>query len=72
MNSSHVSLSNRLVLHQFLAIFIAICAFNTNAQQTKSEKNELARMQAQLNAEVMSRPFLAEKPEEVDAYIKVC
>jgi len=70
MNSSHVSLSNRLVLHQFLAIFIDICALNTNAQQTKSEKNELARMQAQLNAEVMSRPFLAEKPEEVDAYIK--
>jgi len=35
-----------------------------------SGKNELARMQAQLNAEVMSRPFLAEKPEEVDAYIK--
>lgn len=35
-----------------------------------SEEDELAKMQAQLNQEVMSKPFLAEKPEEVDAYIK--
>ncbi|MDC0601716.1 hypothetical protein OAP14_01670 [Aliiglaciecola sp.] len=38
--------------------------------QSDDEDDEMARMQAQLNQEVMSRPFLAEKPEEVDAYIK--
>ncbi|HHJ13756.1 MAG TPA: hypothetical protein ENJ79_05170 [Gammaproteobacteria bacterium] len=27
-------------------------------------------MQRQLNAETMSKPFLAEQPEKVDAYIK--
>lgn len=36
----------------------------------ESEEEELARMQAQLNANVLSKPFLAEKPKEVDAYIK--
>lgn len=40
------------------------------AQQDESEEDELAKMQEKLNAEVMSKPFLAEKPEEVDAYIK--
>ena len=44
--------------------------FSSHAFQDNSEDNELAHMQAQLNAEIMSRPFLAEKPKEVDAYIK--
>lgn len=35
-----------------------------------SEADALARAQAQMNAEVLSKPFLAEKPKEVDAYIK--
>lgn len=35
-----------------------------------SDDDELARAQAQMNAEVMSKPFLAEKPEEVDKYIE--
>ncbi|MCV2886563.1 hypothetical protein OE749_17860 [Aestuariibacter sp. AA17] len=35
-----------------------------------NDDDELAKLQAQLNAEVLSKPFLAEKPEEVDAYIK--
>lgn len=33
-------------------------------------EDELARVQAQMNAEVLSKPFLAEKPEEVDKYIE--
>lgn len=35
-----------------------------------SEEDDLAEMQKKLNAEVLSQPFLAERPEEVDAYIK--
>lgn len=33
-------------------------------------EDELAEMQKQLNSQVMSMPFLAERPEVVDAYIK--
>ncbi|MFC4282405.1 hypothetical protein [Thalassotalea piscium] len=40
------------------------------AAQEESEEDLLAKAQAQMNAEVLSKPFLAEKPEEVDAYIK--
>lgn len=50
--------------------FISI-VFTSHAQQSSSEEDdEMARMQAQLNGKVMSQPFLAEKPKEVDAYIK--
>ncbi|GAC35544.1 hypothetical protein [Paraglaciecola polaris] len=38
--------------------------------QDESEEDALAKMQAQLNSEVMSRPFLAERPKEVDSYIE--
>lgn len=51
-----------------LALLCLSLPFQASSQS--SEEDELARMQAQLNAEVMSKPFLAEKPEEVDAYIK--
>ncbi|MFV2061243.1 MAG: hypothetical protein ACC653_11220 [Gammaproteobacteria bacterium] len=34
------------------------------------EEEDLAAMQQQLNAETMNKPFLAEQPEKVDAYIK--
>lgn len=50
-------------------VFSSLVSFSTFAQ-SDSEEEELARMQAELNKEVMSRPFLAEKPAEVDAYIK--
>lgn len=50
-------------------VFSSLVSFSTFAQ-SDSEEDELARMQAELNKEVMSRPFLAEKPAEVDAYIK--
>jgi len=43
--------------------------FTTNAF-AESEEEEMARMQKQLNQEVMDKPFLAEQPEKVDAYIK--
>jgi hypothetical protein len=40
------------------------------AAQNPTEEEKLAQMQQQLNAEIMAKPFLAERPEEVDAYIK--
>lgn len=46
-----------------------LLSFFTFAQE-ESEEDALARMQAQLNGEVMSRPFLAERPKEVDNYIE--
>ena len=39
------------------------------AQQEDSEEEAMTRMQAQLNQEVMSKPFLTEKTEEVDICI---
>lgn len=57
----------RLIL---VAIGSTSIVISSHASQDNSEDEELARMQAQLNNEVMSRPFLAEKPKEVDAYIK--
>ena len=44
-------------------VFVGIPAF-------ASEEDDMAEMQKQLNAEVMSKPFLAEQPEKVEAYIK--
>ncbi|MFV2059901.1 MAG: hypothetical protein ACC653_04400 [Gammaproteobacteria bacterium] len=35
-----------------------------------TEEEDLAEMQKQLNAETMNKPFLAEQPDKVDAYIK--
>lgn len=50
--------------------YMLIISASSFAQQEESEEEALARMQAQLNQEVMTKPFLAEKPKEVDAYIK--
>ena len=72
--------SNIYTVHRLLTLFkrsvvVAVCIAATTSSfavvaQSESEEDELARMQAELNKEVMSKPFLAEKPEEVDAYIK--
>ena len=35
-----------------------------------SEEDDMAQMQKRLNAETMAKPFLAEEPEKVEAYIK--
>ncbi|SNY49328.1 hypothetical protein SAMN06297280_1356 [Arsukibacterium tuosuense] len=52
-------------------IIVAIAAFLAAPVLAEPEEDdELARAQAQMNAEVLSKPFLAEKPEEVDKYIK--
>jgi hypothetical protein len=51
-------------------IFVALLAFVSAAlAQEETEEEALARAQAQMNSEVLSKPFLAERPTEVDAYI---
>ncbi len=45
-------------------LFFAASAFSGE------EEDALAKAQAQMNAEVLSKPFLAERPKEVDSYIK--
>lgn len=42
----------------------------TQARASKADDEEKARMQRQINQEVMDKPFFAEEPEKVEAYIK--
>nr|WP_232787879.1 hypothetical protein [Paraglaciecola sp. MB-3u-78] len=63
-------LSYKHLLYTFGIFCSVVISSFSFAQQEDSEEEALARMQAQLNQEVMSKPFLAEKPKEVDAYIK--
>lgn len=63
-NSSSIKL---FTLTMFLVLFSL--TFSVFAQE-ESEEDALARAQAQMNAEVLSKPFLAERPKEVDAYIE--
>ena len=67
MNSSIVKLFKLSLL---TPIILGLIGFSMAASAQSDEDEELARMQAELNKEVMSRPFLAEKPEEVNAYIE--
>ncbi len=69
MNSRIVKLFKSTLLSSVVTIGLMSLSSIAFAQ-SDDEDDEMARMQAQLNQEVMSRPFLAEKPEEVDAYIK--
>lgn len=52
------------VTYSVLFISLSISAF------ASEEDDALAKAQAQMNAEVLSKPFLAERPKEVDSYIK--
>ena len=52
------------VAYSILFISLSISAF------ASEEDDALAKAQAQMNAEVLSKPFLAERPKEVDSYIK--
>lgn len=42
---------------------------STPTALAETQEEEMARIQRQLNQEVMSQPFLAEQPEKVQAYI---
>lgn len=61
--------SNKFTFPRF-CIFLMLFTPLFSWSDPQSDADELAKMQAQLNNEVMAKPFLAEKPEEVDAYIK--
>lgn len=58
---------NNITLTSFICLLIAL---TLPVLADESEDDALAKAQAQMNAEVLSKPFLAEKPKEVDAYIK--
>ena len=56
-------------MRSVLSLVLAVLSLSIQTSFA-SEEDDLARMQKQLNSEVMSKPFLAEQPEKVDAYIK--
>jgi Ni/Co efflux regulator RcnB len=53
-----------------LIMWVAVALAASPAFADAEEDEALRRAQEQMNAEVLSQPFLAERPEEVDAYIK--
>ena len=55
---------------RILMTLISVLLFSTSLPGYATEEEDLAEMQKQLNAETMNKPFLAEQPEKVDAYIK--
>jgi len=58
----------KFVSQAILVVFFAL--LSSAFAQEETEEEALARVQAQMNAEVLSKPFLAERPKEVDAYIE--
>jgi hypothetical protein len=60
----------RCLLLTTIALKIFIFSVITPVSADQEEDDAMARAQAQMNADVLSQPFLAEKPKEVDAYIK--
>ncbi len=55
---------------RILPLLTIIMMFSFSSSGYANEEEDLAEMQRQMNAEVMNKPFLAEQPEKVDAYIK--
>jgi len=51
-------------------LFLLGIFFSISTLVVASEQDDLEKMQQQLNQEVMSKEFLAEEPEKVEAYIK--
>ena len=57
------------IFNQIILVVLFSLISSAFAQQ-ETEEDALARAQAQMNAEVLSKPFLAERPKEVDSYIE--
>ena len=57
------------VIVSLLCSGVLLLSFSS-AWAGKAEDDEQAQMQQQLNKEVAEKPFLAEEPEKVEAYIK--
>ncbi|GGD50631.1 hypothetical protein [Lacimicrobium alkaliphilum] len=60
----------RSSLVNFKPLFVLSGILLSAGALADDEDDALAKAQAQMNAEVMSKPFLAERPEEVDKYIE--
>lgn len=58
----------RFYMHLLIGMLLFIGFAQARADKSQSE--DMARMQRQLNQEVMEKPFYAEDPQKVDAYIK--
>ena len=54
----------------FVSLFSCALLFTCSVGWAASDDAEMEAMQKQLNQQVMEKPFLAEEPEKVDAYIK--
>ena len=70
---NHINLNLIPLKLSAVLLFIILMILTPNhvaIAQEESEEDALARAQAQMNAEVLSKPFLAERPKEVDAYIE--
>lgn len=65
MNSMFV-FSRKLL---FILLFVATFSVGTSLAK-EAENNAIDEAQKKMNQEVMDKPFMAAKPEEVDAYIK--
>ncbi|VAW94802.1 hypothetical protein MNBD_GAMMA22-1646 [hydrothermal vent metagenome] len=55
---------------RILPLLTTMMIFSFSLSSYATEEEDLAEMQKQMNAEVMSKPFLAEQTEKVNAYIK--
>ena len=55
---------------RFIMPVIFLLAYSLSFSSVATEEDDLAAMQRQMNQEVMKKPFLAEQPKKVDAYIK--
>ena len=58
---------NNITLTSFVCLLMGL-TLPVSADQAADDA--LAKAQAEMNAEVLAKPFLAEKPEEVNAYIE--
>jgi hypothetical protein len=58
----------RVVIRLLFGMFLLASFAHANADTAQDE--EVARMQRQLNQDVMEKPFFAEDPQKVEAYIK--
>ncbi len=57
-------------MKKFILLFSTLVFVFFSTTVFANEEDDLAEMQKQLNAETINKPFLAEQPEKVDAYIK--
>ena len=70
MYQYYLALLSKYFFNSLRYSFIACSLTFLISANANEEDDALAKAQAQMNAEVLSKPFLAEQPKEVDSYIK--